>query len=130
MTHSWPHSSHVDDHSHGTTTQLPVTLGWASTSHGTFLNINAISLYYRSICLFLPPRHSWPHSSHVDDPSHGTTTQLRVTLGWASTSHGEGTSHGDSVFQAPLHSYIQSCELNRFSSIGSKKAAAEVPASS
>ncbi|XP_075494429.1 uncharacterized protein LOC142532016 [Primulina tabacum] len=77
-----------------------------------------------------PTTHSWPHSSHVDDPSHGTITQLPVTLGWASTSHGEGTSHGDSVFRAPLHSYIQSCELNRFSSIGSKKAAAEVPASS
>ncbi|XP_073307027.1 uncharacterized protein [Primulina huaijiensis] len=52
-----------------------------------------------------PTAHSWPHSSHVDDPSHGTTTQLPVTLGWSSTSHGEGTSHGDYVFRAPLHSY-------------------------
>ncbi|XP_073016933.1 uncharacterized protein [Primulina eburnea] len=51
-----------------------------------------------------PTTQSWSHSSHVDDPSHGTTTQLPVTLGWASTSHGEGTSHGDSVFRAPLHS--------------------------
>ncbi|XP_073037229.1 uncharacterized protein [Primulina eburnea] len=77
-----------------------------------------------------PTIHSMPHSSHVDDSSHGTTTQLPVTLGWASSSHGEGTSHGDSVFRAPLHSYIQSFELYRFSSIGSKKALAEVPASS
>ncbi|XP_073278853.1 uncharacterized protein [Primulina huaijiensis] len=52
-----------------------------------------------------PTTHSWPHSSHVDDSSHGTTTQLLVTLGWASISHGEDTSHGDSVFQAPHHSY-------------------------
>ncbi|XP_073037224.1 uncharacterized protein [Primulina eburnea] len=52
-----------------------------------------------------PTIHSMPHSSHVDDSSHGTTTQLPVTLGWASSSHGEGTSHGDSVFRAPLHSY-------------------------
>ncbi|XP_073298418.1 serine/threonine-protein phosphatase 7 long form homolog [Primulina huaijiensis] len=34
-----------------------------------------------------PTAHSWPHSSHGDDPSHGTTTQSPVTLGWASTSH-------------------------------------------
>ncbi|XP_073304726.1 uncharacterized protein [Primulina huaijiensis] len=59
-----------------------------------------------------PTTLSWPHTSHVDDLSHGTTTQLPVTLGWAPTSHGEGTSHGDSVFRAPLHSYIQSSELN------------------
>ncbi|XP_073032034.1 uncharacterized protein [Primulina eburnea] len=34
-----------------------------------------------------PTAHSLPHNSHGDDPSHGTTTQSPVTLGWASTSH-------------------------------------------